>query len=121
MFFKTHVRWVQLISNSEFLGNYIENEIYSVSFEGKSCLATKYEMRLRVFDDTCPHQGISLKDGICKNNQVICPWHKYAYCLKSGKDLSTSGNALKIYDTKLENEFWYVGVEEKLPFWMDPV
>ena len=121
MFFKTHVRWIELISNSDFLSNYIENEIYPVKVEGKSCLAIKHDKTLRVFDEICPHQGISLKDGVSKNDQIICPWHKYAYCLKSGKDLSSAGNALKIYQIKLENEFWYVGVEEKLPFWMDPI
>lgn len=121
MFFKTHVRWVELISNSEFLGNYIENQIYPVNIDGRSCLATKHQMSLRVFDDTCPHQGMSLKEGICKDGQVICPWHKYVYCLKSGKDLSTSGTVLKVYHTKLENDFWYVGIDERLPFWMDPI
>jgi len=121
MFFKTYVRWIEVISNSDFLRNYVENQIYTLHFEGKSCLAIKYKMTLRVFDAACPHQGISLKDGVCKNDQIICPWHKYAYCLKSGKDLSTSGSPLKVYKTKMENKFWYVGLEDRLPFWMDPV
>ncbi|MBI35817.1 MAG: hypothetical protein CMP67_10705 [Flavobacteriales bacterium] len=121
MFFKTHVRWVEVLSNTDFINNYVENEIHPLTVEAKSCLATKYDKKLRVFDDLCPHQAISLKDANCSGGMVICSWHKYAYCLKSGKDLSTSGNSLKVYQTKLENERWYVGVEEKLPFWMDPM
>lgn len=121
MFFKTHVRWVLFISNSDFLNNYVENQIYSVNLEGNSFLATKYQSKLCVFDNTCPHQGVSLKDSLCQNGQVICSWHKYAYCLKSGRDLSTSGSSLKIYNVKLENELWYVGLEDKIPFWMESI
>ena len=120
MFFKTHLRWVPLISNSDFVNNYIENKIYTIVVEGLTFLMTKYNMKPVLFSENCPHQGVSLKDGLCKNGQVVCPWHKYAYCLKSGKDLSTSGTALKIYQVKLENDLWFIGREEKIPFWIDP-
>jgi len=121
MFFKTHVRWVELISKFKFQGNYIENQIYPVNIDGRSCLVTKHQMDLRVFDDTCPNQEISLREGLCKEGQIICPWHKYAFCLESGKDLSSSGTVLKVYHTKLENDYLYVGIEEGLPFWINPV
>ena len=121
MFFKTHVRWVPLISNLDFENNYFENKITSIIVERLTFLITKYKNNPIVFSENCPHQGVSLKHGLCKNGQVICPWHKYAFCLKSGKDLSSSGSALKIYQVKLENDFWYVGWEEKTPFWMDTV
>jgi nitrite reductase/ring-hydroxylating ferredoxin subunit len=121
MFFKTHVLWVLFILNSDFLANYVENQIYSVNLYENSFLATKYQSKLSVFDDTCPHQGVSLKESLCQNGQVIFSWHKYAYCLKSGRDLSTSGSSLKIYNVKLENDFWYVGLEVKIPFWMGSI
>ena len=121
MFFKAHIRWIEVLSNSDFLVNYVENVIYPVNLEGKSLLSTKYGSKLYVFDDKCPHQGMSLKYGACLNGKVICQWHKYAYCLESGKDLSTSGSTLKVYQVKLENDFWYVAWEERLPFWMDSV
>jgi nitrite reductase/ring-hydroxylating ferredoxin subunit len=121
MFFRTRLRWIYLISNSDFLANYVENQIYSINLEGNTILATKFQSELCLFDDTCPHQGFSLKEGLCENGQVICSWHKYAYCLKSGRDLSTSGTSLKIYKVKLENDLWYVGLEDKIPFWMDSI
>ena len=120
MFFKTHVQWVELFSNSYFLEKYILNKVQEIFLDGKTYLGVNQNGQLNVFDEFCPHQKASLKNAIIEDDAVVCPWHKYAFCLKSGRDLSTSGNALTTYKTKLENGVWFIGLEIKLPFWMDP-
>ena len=35
----------------------------------------------------CPHAGAPLVDGVRHNGQVICPWHKAAFCLRTGRML----------------------------------
>ena len=120
MFFRTHIRWVEVFTNSFFKDSFAEGKVREVIVDGKTLLGVNQESNLKVFDELCPHQKASLKEAVCEDGAVVCPWHKYAFCLNSGRDLSTSGNALPVYKTKLEEGNWYVGIEVKLPFWMDP-
>tara|TARA_B100001094_G_C18056521_1_gene732768 strand:+ start:496 stop:861 length:366 start_codon:yes stop_codon:yes gene_type:complete len=121
MFFKTHIRWVDLISEKNFAENYIEGNIIPIKVEEEDCLSVKIKEALKVFEKNCPHQKSPLINAVCDGDEIICPWHKYSFNLDSGRDMSTSGNALKVYKTKLEEGIWKVGVEIKLPFWMDPI
>jgi nitrite reductase/ring-hydroxylating ferredoxin subunit len=33
---------------------------------------------------TCPHAGGPLAEGVRQTDQVICPWHKATFCLRTG-------------------------------------
>ncbi len=120
MFFKTHVRWVKLFSNRHFTEKYVLNEVQQLTLESKTYLGVNNNGHLKICDEFCPHQKASLKNAVIEDNAIVCTWHKYAFCLNSGRDLSTAGNSLNIYKTKLQEGIWYVGIEVKLPFWMDP-
>ena len=39
-------------------------------------------------EDTCPHRGASLSEGVCEGTEVICPWHGARFDLTSGSHLS---------------------------------
>lgn len=42
-----------------------------------------------VVDDECTHMRASLSSGRLNDfNEVICPWHDYRYCLKTGDEKS---------------------------------
>jgi len=119
VFFKTHIRWVKVISEFDFKNQFQKDVIKPLNIDGLDVLAVNTNSQLKVFEKLCPHQKASLHSATCNNGEVICPWHKYGFDLNTGRDLSTSGNALKVYTTKKEDEYWFVGVEVKLPFWMD--
>lgn len=120
MFFKTHIRWVELFDNNKFSA-LPELKITPFTINETAIYVSKLGGALNVFERKCPHQKADLIEGECKaDGTIICPWHKYAFDLKSGKDISTAGNALKVYPTKLENNIWYFGQSVRLPFWMDP-
>lgn len=38
-------------------------------------------------DDTCPHEGGPLSDGLIEGENVTCPWHGATFHIKSGKTL----------------------------------
>ena len=38
-----------------------------------------------VFDEACPHRGGPLSEGLVRAGAVICPWHWYAFDLRSGR------------------------------------
>ncbi len=36
-------------------------------------------------DDTCPHEGGPLSEGVIKGEEVECPWHGSLFNIKSGE------------------------------------
>ena len=36
-------------------------------------------------DDTCPHQGASLADGVFHEGRVICPLHSWVFDVRTGR------------------------------------
>lgn len=37
------------------------------------------------FSDTCRHQGGPLSSGVLRDDVVTCPWHGWAYSVRTGK------------------------------------
>jgi nitrite reductase (NADH) small subunit len=35
-------------------------------------------------NDFCPHMGASLAEGYLDHDGVVCPWHAWKFCVKSG-------------------------------------
>lgn len=63
---------------------------------GKGKLVIVNDRRIAIFhdgtnvyatDDTCPHRGASLADGMCREGQVMCPWHAARFDLATGAHL----------------------------------
>lgn len=120
MFFKTHVRWVKVFSEKLFNNDFLEGVVRPLSLKDLDVLCVKLDGELKVFEKSCPHQKASLVNAVYEEGTVVCPWHKYAFDLETGRDICSAGNTLKIYPTKLEDGYWFVGEEVRLPFWMDP-
>ena len=43
--------------------------------------------RVYAISGICPHRGAPLSDGMCKDGQVMCPWHAARFDLATGKNL----------------------------------
>ena len=39
------------------------------------------------FGDSCRHEGGSLSSGVLRDDIVTCPWHGWAYNVRTGKSL----------------------------------
>lgn len=64
--------------------------------------------------DKCPHNGASLSRGMCsKQNEIVCPLHRYSFDLKSGKATSGGAFALKTYPIEFKNDGVYLGIKAK--------
>ena len=62
-------------------------------------------------DDTCPHQGASLGDGLLHEGRVICPMHQWMFSLRSGACPSVPDLSVACYPTRLTGD----AVEVELP------
>jgi len=52
-------------------------------------------------DDSCPHQGASLGEGVLHDGRVICPWHAWVFELRSGRCPRDSHEPVATYPIRL--------------------
>jgi nitrite reductase/ring-hydroxylating ferredoxin subunit len=53
-------------------------------------------------DNTCVHRGGPLGEGELDGDTVTCPWHGWAYDVKTGKSLTNLSACVKSYQVKVE-------------------
>jgi len=94
-----------------------QGKITEIEFEGKKICVTKLEDTFYGFDAKCPHQGGKLVTGwINEECAVVCPWHRFAFDVKTGQAKS-GGYYVDTYPFKYEEEKLWVGLPKK-PWWM---
>lgn len=54
-------------------------------------------------DDTCPHKGGPLSQGIVHGRSVTCPLHNWVIALDSGLAQGADKGTVRTYPLKLEN------------------
>lgn len=55
-------------------------------------------------DDVCPHRGGPLGQGIIEDGKIICPWHAWAFDVKTGIAVHTPNAKVEVYDVKIEGD-----------------
>jgi nitrite reductase (NADH) small subunit len=58
---------------------------------------------IRALDNTCPHRGGPLADGMLAGNSAVCPFHAFRFCLQTGKCDDPNTSAVKTYSTRIED------------------
>ena len=53
---------------------------------------------------------------INKNENIVCPLHRYSFSLKTGRDTMGEGYYLKIYPVQKNEEGIFVGIEKEKSF-----
>ncbi|MCI4668581.1 MAG: Rieske 2Fe-2S domain-containing protein [Bacteroidia bacterium] len=76
------------------------------------CLIWRNE-KWKAFDAKCPHANGPFADGwIDENDCVICPWHRYAFDLKTGQ-AEKGGFFIEIYPIKDKKGQLFLGLKKK--------
>ncbi len=63
---------------------------------GRLCVA-RVGGRITVLDNACPHHEGPLGQGMIENGRVICPYHGWAFDVKTGEEQS-NGSKVRIYE-----------------------
>ena len=64
-------------------------------------------------DDTCPHQGASLGEGLLIEGRVICHWHAWIFDVRTGACPRAPGVAVATYPTRQAGAMVEVEVPEE--------
>ena len=91
--------WVRLCSAKDAPepGKVMETEINGVQI----CLAN-LNGELAALDNVCPHRQGPLGQGWIEGEAVICPWHSWAFNLKTGLADYPVHERVEVFPVKLE-------------------
>jgi nitrite reductase/ring-hydroxylating ferredoxin subunit len=62
----------------------------------------------------CPHAGADLSKGWCENGKLICPFHRYAYDLQTGKGAPGQHDFVLTYPVRIDADGIYINVNSRL-------
>ena len=85
-----------------------------VEANGKTICIGRKDGELFAFAHKCPHASGRLSGGfIDALGNVVCPLHRYKFCMKNGRNVSGEGYYLKHWPVERRNDGIYVELEEK--------
>ena len=59
---------------------------------------------ISAMDNVCPHRGGPLGEGIIENGKIVCPWHAWAFDLKTGIAEHSPYAKVDVYEVKIEGD-----------------
>ncbi|WP_166332489.1 Rieske (2Fe-2S) protein [Sphingobacterium chungjuense] len=89
--------------------------VSSIQVDGKKLCLVYQSGQPHITSAKCPHAGADLSQGWCEDGKLICPFHRHAFDIETGKGNPGQGNYINTYPTKQENGSWYVGITK--PWW----
>lgn len=91
-----------------------ENGLAEVMAGDKKVCIGNYQGELFAFAARCPHaSGIFANGFIDALGNVVCPLHRYKFCMKNGRNVSGEGYYLKHWPVEVREDGVYVGLEAK--------
>jgi len=68
-------------------GQIREGAVYVTSVAGLPLAATRVAGKVQVFENKCPHLGLSLARGKISGGTITCPFHNSKFDICSGRNL----------------------------------
>lgn len=89
------------------------NNITEVVADGKLICIGQWDGGLFAFASKCPHASGSFSQGfIDALGNVVCPLHRYKFCMKNGRNVSGEGYYLKHWPIDIREDGVYVGLQK---------
>ena len=61
-----------------------DGEIRPFAIDGTQILLVRLRDTVHAIGAICPHAGAPLAEGVRDGERIICPWHKAAFCIRTG-------------------------------------
>ena len=79
--------------------------------EGRALCVANDGGRLAAVDNVCPHRQGPLAEGMLENGKVLCPWHAWAFDLKTGEAEHDPAETVAVFPVVVQGSEVVVGVE----------
>lgn len=78
--------------------------------DGKIVCLGRHDHDLFAFAQKCPHaSGLLVNGFVDALGNVVCPLHRYKFCMKNGRNVSGEGYYLKHWPVKVEQGSVWIG------------
>lgn len=82
-----------------------EGEGKCVEVAGRRIALFRFQGHVYALDDTCPHEGGPLSDGVVEDGEVECPWHNSSFNLETGEvTCPPADEDVTVYRVRLEGD-----------------
>ena len=71
--------------------------------DGRALCVANVDGAVCVLDGTCPHEGGPLGEGSIEDGKLVCPWHAYAFDVRTGTTDEDPEVKADVLETKIEN------------------
>jgi len=61
-----------------------EGKVKEFVVNGRALCVATVDGTVCVLDGTCPHEGGPLGEGSIEGGKLVCPWHEFAFDVKTG-------------------------------------
>lgn len=115
MFSKKSTEWFMVFSSIEKAKEVVPiNKTISIEVGEKRLCLARTETGFYALDEKCPHQNLPITHGgFCENGTIVCPFHRYAWNLKTGREVERRENNINLYPIEIRPEGLFVGIETR--------
>lgn len=90
-----------------------DNHIAVTEVKGKKICVARWQNQVFAFAYKCPHAGGPLAHGyLDAMGNVVCPLHRYKFCMANGRNVSGEGYHLKNWEVQIREDGVWVKMEE---------
>ncbi len=86
--------------------------IRKLKIAGKHVCIIRNGGRLHATSARCPHAGADLSGGWCEKERLICPYHRHAFSLETGRGDAGQGDYITVYPLEEREGEWFIGMKE---------
>jgi nitrite reductase (NADH) small subunit len=79
-----------------------EGEVRKVRAGKRRFCAARVDGQIAVLDGLCPHKDLPLGGGSIEKGCLVCPWHGWAFDLKTGAQVKGKGR-VRVYPAVVED------------------
>jgi nitrite reductase (NADH) small subunit len=80
-----------------------EGEACEMMAVGRPFCVARVDGEIAVLDGICPHNEGPLGQGIVEHGRVVCPWHAWAFDVKTGEAEHDPREHAQVYEAVVEN------------------
>ena len=79
------------------------NQVREFVCAGRALCVANVDGTIAVLDGTCPHEGGPLGEGTIEEGRVVCPWHSFAFDVRTGASSDDPAIRAEVLEAKIEN------------------
>lgn len=99
--------WVRVCGTGEAPA---EGKVAEADANGVAICLARIEGELAAVDNVCPHRQGPLSEGWIEGHAVVCPWHSWAFDLRTGVAEPPDRGIVKVFPVRVEGNDVFVNI-----------